>query len=163
MCHFYANPLSVLLAIPSMDPDNLSQFLSPTHLNAIRSLPSVRRYVEEKLSEGDTEEVKSILFDDSYITLLLIPFIDQLQSKARELREAVTVLAKLSERGMKSRRSVGDLYLDVLRGEITIQSPFVRELLQLQRYLHLSLISRLSLISTQHGMVLMVENSPHQV
>ena len=95
----------------------------------------MRRYVESKLSEGDTEEVKSILFDDSYLTLLLIPFIDQLQSKARELRESVTVLAKLSERGMvKSRQSIGDLYLDVLRGEITVHSPVVRELLQLQRY-----------------------------
>ena len=122
-----------------MDTDELPKLLSTTHLNAIRSLPSMRRYVEEKLSEGDTEEVKSILFDDSYLTLLLIPFIDQLQGKAWGLREAVTVLAKLSERGVKSRRSIGDIYLEVLRGELTIQSPFVRELLQLQRYLILCL------------------------
>src|SRR5579859_3736209 len=112
MCHFYANPLSVLLAIPLMDPDNLPNLLSPTHLNAIRSLPSVRRYIEEKLSEGDTEEVKSILFDDSYLTHLLLPLMDQLMSKAQELREAVIVLTKLSEWG-KARQSMGGVYLGV--------------------------------------------------
>jgi len=123
----------------------------------------MRRYVEEKLSEGDTEEVKSILFDDSYLTLLLIPFIDQLQGKAWGLREAVTVLAKLSERGVKSRRSIGDIYLEVLRGELTIRSPFVRELLQLQRYL---ILCPTFLLEIQFKMVklkLMIENSPRQV
>ena len=134
MCHFYANPLSVILAIQHIDADHLPNYLTATHLTAIRSLPSVRRYIEEKLSEGDTEEVKSILFDDSYLTHLLLPLMDQLMSKAQELREAVIVLTKLSEWG-KARQSMGGVYLGVLKGEITVQSPSVRELLQLQRYI----------------------------
>ena len=133
MCHFYANPLSVLLAIPSIDPDSLQQYLTETHLDAIRSLPSMRKYVTEKLEESDAEEVKSILLDNSYLISLLPQFVDYLETKAQELREAVIVLAKLSERGLKTRRGLGELYLSVLTGEINSQTPFIRELLQLQR------------------------------
>jgi len=135
MCHFYANPLSVLLAVPTADPEILSTFLSPVHLNMIRSLPSMRKYVESKLYECDTEEVKSILNDDDYLLSLVPQLIMNLESKATELREAVIVLAKLSERGIKMRRGIEELYLSALTGEITVEMPFVRELLQLQRCL----------------------------
>ena len=137
MCHFYSNPLSILLAIPSIDPDSLDQYLMGRHLDAIRSLPSMRKYVEEKLAEKDTEEIKSILLDNAYLISLLPQFVDYLESKARELREAVTVLVKLSERGVKTKRGLAELYLSVLAGEVTSQTPFVRELLQLQRYANL--------------------------
>lgn len=133
MSHFYANPLSVLLAAPSTDISSLQTFLTKKHMDAIRSLPSLRKYVEGKLAESDTEEVRSILLDDSYLASLLPQFLDLLNNKARELREAVIVLTKLSERGTKKQRNLGELYLSTLMGEITIQTPFVRELLQLQR------------------------------
>jgi len=135
MCHFYANPLSVLLAVPTADPETLSTFLSPTHLNMIRSLPSMRQYVENKVSECDAEEAKAILNDDDYLLSLLPQLIMNLESKASELQEAVIVLAKLSERGVKTRRGIEELYLSALIGEVTLETPFVRELLQLQRYL----------------------------
>jgi hypothetical protein len=45
----------------------------------------------------------------------------------------VIVLTKLSEQG-KGRRNMGEVYSDILQGKISVQSPFVRELLQLQRY-----------------------------
>src|SRR5947207_5768526 len=109
MCHFYANPLSILLAIPSIDSDSLEQYLSTTHLDAIRSLQSMRKYVEEKLAEKDVVEVKSILLDNAYLISILPQFVYYLQSKARELRAAVTVLAKLSERGVKTRRGPAEL------------------------------------------------------
>lgn len=133
MCHFYANPLSVLLAIPSIDQDSLQQYLTTTHLDAIRSLPSMKKYVEEKLAEKDTEEVKSILLDNTYLISLLPQFVEYLESKARELREAIIVLVQLSERGVKTKRGLAELYLSVLAGEVTSQTPFLRELLQLQR------------------------------
>jgi len=133
MCHFYANPVSVLLGLSSVDPELWHNYLTATHLNAIRSLPSMRNYVEGKLAEKDTEEVKSILFDNGYLVSLLPQFVDLLEQQAKELREAVIVLVKLSECGVKTRRNLGDLYLGVLMGEVTSQSPFVRELLQLQR------------------------------
>lgn len=134
MCHFYANPLSLLLAIPSIDPDSLEQYLTEKHLNAIRSLRSMRNYVEEKLTEKDPEEVKAILLDNSYLISLLPQFVEYLEMNAQKLREAVIILSKLSERSVKTRRGLTELYLSVLSGETTIESPFVRELLQLQRY-----------------------------
>jgi hypothetical protein len=95
----------------------------------------MRAYVEDKLAEKDTDEVKSLLLDDSYLLSLLPQFVDLLQSNARELREAVVVLSKLCERDPKMRRGLGDIYLGVLTGEITSQTPFVREIIMLQRYI----------------------------
>ena len=94
----------------------------------------MRKYIEEKLSEKDTEEVKSLLNDDTYLISLLPQFVDLVESRARELREAVIVLGKLSERGVKTTRRPGDLYLSALMGDLTLTTPSVRELLQLQRH-----------------------------
>jgi hypothetical protein len=134
MCHFYANPLSILLAIPAVDPETLHEFVTGAHLNAIRSLPSMRSYVEEKLAESDTDEVRSLLFDNSYLLSLLPQFVDLLNSKANEVRDAVIVLSKLCDSDARTRRGLGTLYLGVLTEEITPQTPFVREALMLQRY-----------------------------
>jgi hypothetical protein len=137
MCHFYANPLSILLAIPYIDPEILHKYLTTTHLDAIRSLRSMRKYVEAKRSENDIEEVKAILLDDAYLISLLPQFVDHLEMKSQELRESVIVLAKLCERGVKMKpsppSSLAELYLSVLTGEITQDSPLVKELLQLQK------------------------------
>jgi len=133
MCHFYANPLSVICSLSFIDLDLFSETLTPMHLNAIRALPSMRSYIEGKLAEEDVEEVKSLLYDNAYLISLLPQFVDLVQTKAREIREAVIVLTMLSDR-TKSRRELGDLYLGVLAGEVNSQSPFVRELCQLQRY-----------------------------
>lgn len=43
MSHFYANPLSVILGFLD-DPDGLSEVLSDKHIEAVRNLPSFRRY-----------------------------------------------------------------------------------------------------------------------
>jgi origin recognition complex subunit 3 len=136
MCHFYANPLSILLAIPSLEPEALSNLLTTTHLDAIRSLPSIRQFIEGKLAENDTAEVRAILSDNAYLIGDLIPhFVGLLRDKARELREAVIVLDKLSERSPKAKRGLGDLYLDALAGEPSEDVPYVKELLLLQRYI----------------------------
>jgi origin recognition complex subunit 3 len=138
MCHFYANPLSLLLSILFDDPDSLPSslfmYLTETHVNAIRSLPSIRRYIEAKLEENDPKEVKSILLKDSYLLDLLPQFVEDLQSSARRIKEIVVVLLKLSEMGSKSKIRLPGLYLSVLKGQITITSPLVRELLQFQTF-----------------------------
>jgi len=132
MCHFYANPLSVILSLSFTDPEQFFEILTPIHLNAIRALPSMRAYVEEKLDEKDIEEVKSLLYDDAYLASLIPQLVDLVQTRAREIRQSVILLAKLSER-TKTRRDLGELYLGALAGEVNSQTPFVRELLQLQR------------------------------
>lgn len=59
MCHFYANPLSVLL-LQDASPQ-------PEHLEAIRNLPSFRVHVEESVENGELEHARSLLQDDTYL------------------------------------------------------------------------------------------------
>lgn len=59
MCHFYANPLSVLLVQDSSP--------QPEHLEALRNLPSFRAHVEESVEHGKLEHVRSLLEDDTYL------------------------------------------------------------------------------------------------
>ena len=138
MCHFYANPLSLLLALPDIDDESMDDMLTHTHLNAIRSLPSMRRYIEAKLAAEDTVEVQTLLRDDQYLKGLLRQYVTNLHEGAGALSAAVRVLSKLQERSQKSKRNLVDLYFDILTGELTPQSPYVRELLQLQRLVNLS-------------------------
>ena len=132
MCHFYANPLSILFGISDVDPERVSDYLSPVHLNAIRALPSMKSFVEGKLAAEDDDEVRSILSDDSYLITLLPQFIDEIQNHAKVVRNAVVILGNLCDR-TKTKRDWVDIYLGLLLGEIDLQTPFVREVLQLQR------------------------------
>lgn len=59
MCHFYANPLSVLL-IEDSSPQ-------PEHLEALRNLPSFRAHVEESVENGKLDHARSLLEDDAYL------------------------------------------------------------------------------------------------
>lgn len=59
MCHFYANPLSVLLM-----QQNSPQ---PEHSEALRNLPSFRLHVESAVEEGNLKHARSLLRDDVYL------------------------------------------------------------------------------------------------
>lgn len=59
MCHFYANPLSVLL-IQDSSPQ-------PEHSEALRNLPSFRTHVEEAVETRRLEHARSLLEDDLYL------------------------------------------------------------------------------------------------
>lgn len=59
MCHFYANPLSVLLVRPNPP--------QPEHNEALRNLPSFRRHVEIAVEEGNLKHARSLLLDDAYL------------------------------------------------------------------------------------------------
>lgn len=133
MCHFYGNPLSVLMA--SADPDILPTLLTKKHLDAVRSLPSVRQFVETKLAENETAEVKAILSDDAYLATDLIPhFVNLVHDKARHLRHTLLVLDKLAERHPGYKRGLTSLYLETLNEDYKGDSPYVREVLLYQRY-----------------------------
>lgn len=59
MCHFYANPLSVLLVQPNPPQSE--------HNEALRNLPSFRRHVEIAVEEGNLKHARSLLLDDAYL------------------------------------------------------------------------------------------------
>lgn len=58
MCHFYANPLSVLLSEVKPQPE---------HLEALRNLPSFRSHIEDALETGRLKHVRSMINDDAYL------------------------------------------------------------------------------------------------
>lgn len=58
MCHFYGNPLSILLVGGKPQPE---------HLEALRNLPSFRAYVEEAIETGNGELSRSLLEDDVFL------------------------------------------------------------------------------------------------
>ncbi|ETS86597.1 hypothetical protein PFICI_00425 [Pestalotiopsis fici W106-1] len=62
MCHYYANPLSVLL---SNELDN--ELVPKETLELVRSLPSFRTFVETTLKAGSIKKVRSLLDDDKYL------------------------------------------------------------------------------------------------
>lgn len=80
MCHFYANPLSVLLS--EVNPQ-------PEHLEALRNLPSFRSHVEDALENGRLKHVRSMLEDDAYLL-------------AEQQRTAERVTAKWETRLLRS-------------------------------------------------------------
>ncbi|KAM3499200.1 hypothetical protein MY10362_007520 [Beauveria mimosiformis] len=78
MCHFFANPLSVLAHLEA-EKDKLIQ---PEHLEAIRNTPSFRKHVEGAIETGNAEKLqyaRSLLEDDSALR-------EQVQTSALERR-----------------------------------------------------------------------------
>lgn len=62
MCHYYANPLSILLS------EELESTLLPKELlEVVRCLPSFRTFIESNVKSGDVKRVRSLLDDDSYL------------------------------------------------------------------------------------------------
>lgn len=63
MCHFYANPLSFLLA------DGQEHLIRPEHVEAVRNLGSFRDEVEDAVDEGGSQlaHARSLLEDENYI------------------------------------------------------------------------------------------------
>ncbi|KAJ6783865.1 hypothetical protein PWT90_05493 [Aphanocladium album] len=65
MCHFFANPLSVLA-----QPGAGEKLIQPEHLEAIRNTPSFRKHVEIAIDSGTSENLqhaRSLLEDDAYL------------------------------------------------------------------------------------------------
>src|SRR5436305_10860911 len=89
MSHFYANPLSPLLCYERIV--DIKEFLTVYHLEAVRNLPSFRRYlvhlissnkseclsksrrlVEVELENRNTREVRKLLEDDDHLRDVIV-------------------------------------------------------------------------------------------
>ncbi|KAF8469549.1 origin recognition complex subunit 3 N-terminus-domain-containing protein [Kalaharituber pfeilii] len=129
MSHFYANPLSILLAFLH-DPSGLDEVLQSEHIEAVRNLSSFRRFVEGKLKENDTYEVRALLDDDKYLHSIIATSCAECQSYMQNLAQALEVLevARSCMSNQSNRVTRHELYPKALLGELD-GSPLIRELL----------------------------------
>ncbi|KAG6041582.1 hypothetical protein E4U41_003478 [Claviceps citrina] len=70
MCHFYANPLSILCSSTTHGIEPLQR----EHVEAVRNLPSFRRTVEREVDEctqSSLRHAKSMIEDDDYLLALI--------------------------------------------------------------------------------------------
>ncbi|KAH0565083.1 hypothetical protein GP486_001523 [Trichoglossum hirsutum] len=140
MSHFYANPLSVLLADTAAH-----KILQREHLEAIRNLPSFRRYTSfvEKLLDGNQPQRVRLLLDDNSLLSTLMSHISHCRNVTNRLLDAIKVLGV--SRGClqgKSNAPLSELYVKAVSGELK-GSVIVRDLLLSVKKMPSDALSRL--------------------
>ncbi|PWW78804.1 hypothetical protein C7212DRAFT_273164 [Tuber magnatum] len=128
MSHFYANPLSIILGFID-SPDGLGDVLSTEHVEAIRNVPSFRRYVEGKLAAKEVGEVRKLLTDDNYVRHAVTKKIAESRNYGIELGQALAFLEiGRSCTLIQNKIPRYELYAKALSGELQ-NSPAIREFL----------------------------------
>ncbi|KAG0133228.1 origin recognition complex subunit 3 N-terminus-domain-containing protein [Tuber indicum] len=143
MSHFYANPLSIILGFID-NTDGLGEVLSTEHVEAIRNVPSFRRYVEGKMAAKEVGEVRKLLTDDNYVRRAVAERIPESRNYGIELGQALTFLEiGRSCTLVQNNAPRYELYSKALSGELQT-SPSVREfLMSLKRMNSTSLLNLL--------------------
>ncbi|KFY39509.1 hypothetical protein V494_03942 [Pseudogymnoascus sp. VKM F-4513 (FW-928)] len=72
MCHFYANPLSILLDNSGDLEKNVVPLLQPEHVEALRMLPSFKVMVERRIKGGDVDGLKELINSDEELIQLVV-------------------------------------------------------------------------------------------
>lgn len=113
MCHFYANPLSVLLA----DEKSLTrQLLQPEHLQAVRTLDSFKAHVEAAVDARQLNHAQSLVEDDGYLVKQMV---EQRQKKQDYLMQLLRSLHLLTSMDLVPSRFT-DLYVSALAGGLDL-------------------------------------------
>ncbi|KAL5381457.1 hypothetical protein DPSP01_007171 [Paraphaeosphaeria sporulosa] len=122
MSHFYANPTTIFL---KNDP-KFKDFSSDA-FEAIRNLPSFRRYVEEKLEVGDTRSVRQLLCSDKFLFEVIKELIVTVQDALSSLSIAAIVLTRIRESlGITPKVRLSNVWSRAASGEL-LDSPLLRE------------------------------------
>ncbi|CAN8099299.1 unnamed protein product [Discula destructiva] len=135
MCHFYANPLSVLLSQPNSP--------QPEHNEALRNLPSFRTHVEDAIQSGRLQHARSLLQDDAYLSQERLASLKTAQIWEDSLLRSLALL-------VASEVPQGDfitLYVNALAEGIDLQSEdsaFLDAVKRMSAGSILSLLQRLS-------------------
>jgi origin recognition complex subunit 3 len=113
MCHFYANPLSVLLA----DNGSLDRkLLQPEHIEAIRTLDSFKAEAEAAIDARQLNHAQSLIEDDEF---LVAQILEQEERRQEYLLRLLRALHLLTSTGLSST-SFADLYILALSDGIDI-------------------------------------------
>ncbi|KAH6854476.1 origin recognition complex subunit 3 N-terminus-domain-containing protein [Chaetomium sp. MPI-CAGE-AT-0009] len=114
MCHFYANPLSVLLASDgSLD----RKLLQPEHIEAVRTLDSFKAEAEAAVDARQLNHAQSLIEDDEY---LVGQILEQGEKRQSYLLRLLRALHLLTSTGLSST-SFTDLYILALSDGIDIE------------------------------------------
>ncbi|KAL2256829.1 hypothetical protein VTK26DRAFT_1064 [Humicola hyalothermophila] len=108
MCHFYANPLSVLLAADDGLLDR--QLLQPEHLGAVRILDSFKTQVEDAVEARQLTYAQSMIEDDEY---LVAQIMEQAQKRDEYRTQLLRSLHLVTAAGL-STGSFTELYIAAL-------------------------------------------------
>lgn len=135
MCHFYANPLCVLL-VRADSPQ-------AEHNEALRNLPSFRAHVDDALQTGRLKHARSLIEDDAYLTQQRTATLSvNLQWERSMLRS----LALLEASGLLQENFI-TMYINALADGIDLRSrdsPFLAAVKRMSADDIASLLQRLS-------------------
>ncbi|KAK4237850.1 origin recognition complex subunit 3 N-terminus-domain-containing protein [Achaetomium macrosporum] len=142
MCHFYANPLSVLLAGDGRMDQRLVQ---PEHIEAVRTLESFKAQVEAAVQAGQLNHAQSLIEDDEY---LVAQILQQGQRRREDLLHLLRALHLVTSTGLATASFV-ELYILALSNGIDIDQssgtiPLEDAVKRLNPGEFLALIGRLS-------------------
>ncbi|KAL5391166.1 hypothetical protein PMIN06_002178 [Paraphaeosphaeria minitans] len=122
MSHFYANHATIFLKYDAKFKD-----FSPDAFEAIRNLPSFRRYIEEKLEAGDTQSVRQLLSSDKFLFEVIEKLIVTVQNALSSLSIAAIVLTRIRESlGITPKVRLSNVWSRAASGEL-LDSPLLRE------------------------------------
>ncbi|KAI9934423.1 hypothetical protein ASPWEDRAFT_117815 [Aspergillus wentii DTO 134E9] len=124
MTHFFANPLSVLLA------DKVSGDLPYGKLcEAIRNLPSFRRFCEDFVHNGSSKKVRNLLEDDNLLLQESLEYLQMGQQKMRDIFQTTKMVQMcLKNFNIFQKTTMSDLSIRALSGELQ-DSSFVEDML----------------------------------
>ncbi|KAK9376417.1 origin recognition complex subunit 3 N-terminus-domain-containing protein [Lipomyces chichibuensis] len=149
MTHFFANPLSIILAPPK------SVVNSEDHIIALRTIPSFQSYVTDWTSkeECDTEHIRGLLTDSTAV----LAFVGSCQkefhkfvSRQSEALKLLDVLQDASSTYSSTtvKRTRAELYADAINGTLR-GSPIVRELVMFMTKMSAATVDNLARLIDQ--------------
>ncbi|KAI9371923.1 origin recognition complex subunit 3 N-terminus-domain-containing protein [Aspergillus egyptiacus] len=124
MSHFFANPISVLLA--DAVPDDLQR---AKLCESVRNLPSFREHCEFLLENGHARRVRDLLDDDRYLFQRAIQLVRTGQQSMHDMFQAVRFISfLLKDLNISKKTSISELSIRALSGELQ-DSPLLDDIL----------------------------------
>jgi origin recognition complex subunit 3 len=128
MCHFYANPLSV---VGSGDDDFLRKSLQPETLEALRTLPSFKSHVEAVVEGRQLSYSLSLLDDDK---VLVNEVVEAKKRRNNYSKRLLRVIHLMKASGVPVGNFI-DLYISTLADGVDLaagEAPFLESIRQKQ-------------------------------
>ncbi|PYH46669.1 putative origin recognition complex subunit 3 [Aspergillus saccharolyticus JOP 1030-1] len=125
MSHFFANPLSALLADGPATTKRSDQVCE-----ALRNVSSFRTYCEELLEEGSAGQVRKLLEDDAFLLEQSTRWVKLGQQKMRDIFQCVKMVHRtLKHFKVVKKPSLSDISIRALAGELQ-SSAFYEDFLR---------------------------------